>query len=109
MKIDTKPLAQYKKSAVEKAKKAVKKNAFAILATAANPANGMPVDTGNLMGSMHTDPVGDGQNWTIEDGTDYGVFQELGTSRGVPARHFLGRACEKQADKFFNDVKDALK
>ena len=106
MKIDTKPLAQYEKSAVEKAKKAVKKNALAIQANAAQDA---PVDTGALKNSISALPEGSGENWSIQDGVNYGIHQELGTSRGVPAIHFLGNACEKQADKFFDDVKDALK
>jgi hypothetical protein len=82
----------------------VKKHAFAVQADAAHNA---PVDTGALKNSLHADPLNP-RNWTVSDGVEYGVFQELGTSRGVRAKHFLGNACEKEADKFFDDVREAL-
>lgn len=103
MKVSTREFDTYTKEAQEKAKKAVKKSAFAIQADAAQNA---PVDTGALKNSISALPK-DEKTWTVEDGMDYGVYQELGTSK-VSARHFLGNAAEKQADKFFDDVKEAL-
>jgi hypothetical protein len=68
-----------------------------------------PVDTGNLKNTL-ADGVEfiDQNNATISDDTDYGVFQELGTSRGVTAKHFLGGAAEREAEPFFADVRKAL-
>lgn len=81
----------------------VKKHAFAIQADAAKNA---PVDTGALKNSLTAEEV-DANHWTISDGVEYGVFQELGTSK-VPAQHFLGGAAEREADKFFADVREEL-
>ena len=81
----------------------VKKYAFAIQADAAGNA---PVDTGALKNSMTAEPIS-GPNWIVSDSVEYGVFQELGTSRN-PALHFLGGAAEKFADPFFDEVKKAL-
>lgn len=95
----------YVKSFVnEKLPPIVKKHAMNIQANAAANA---PVDTGALKNSIKAEPIDD-RNWTVQDGVEYGVFQELGTSR-VRAKHFLGNACEKEADPFFNDIKEALK
>ncbi len=82
----------------------VKKHALNIQANAAKDA---PVDTGALKNSIKAEPIDD-RNWTVHDGVEYGLFQELGTSRGVKAKHFLGGACEREADSFFKDVKEAL-
>lgn len=82
----------------------VEKYAFAIQADAAENA---PVDTGALRNSIHAEQTGKA-HWEVSDGVYYGVFQELGTSRGVPALHFLGGACEKFAEKFFSEIKAAL-
>jgi HK97 gp10 family phage protein len=83
----------------------VKKHAFIISADAAKNA---PVDTGNLKNTLvegvkFIDPL----HATISDATDYGVFQELGTSHGA-AKHFLGNAAETDADKFFAEVRNTL-
>jgi HK97 gp10 family phage protein len=46
-----------------------------------------PVDTGRLRNSIHA--VKDGHlEYHIQDGTNYGVFQEFGTSK-MPAQPFL--------------------
>ena len=73
-------------------------------------ASNAPVDTGALKNSIqaHESEQTD-KNWIIQDGVSYGVHQELGTARGVPAKHFLGNACEKEADPFFKDIAEALK
>jgi len=85
----------------------VKKHAFKIQAdTVASPL--MPVDTGALKDSMGALEGKNSMNWIVQDGMEYGIYQELGTRGGVPARHFLGNTCEKDADDFFNDVKRAL-
>ena len=84
----------------------VKKHAFALQArTMASPA--LPVDTGALKNSIKARAVNK-LVWNVEDGVLYGVFQELGTSRGVPARHFLGGASEASAKPFFDDIGKAM-
>jgi hypothetical protein len=67
----------------------------------------MPVDTGalkNSISALQVNPL----LWRVEDGVLYGVFQELGTSRGVPARHFMGNSAEGVAKQFFDEVGEAL-
>lgn len=106
MKIDIEPAKLYADNRIEKCVEVVKKHAFNIQA---NSAKNAPVDTGALKNSIQAkESEKTDKNWIIEDGVSYGKFQELGTSR-VPAKHFLGNACEVEADKFFKDVKEALK
>lgn len=97
-------LEQYQKQTPDKMNAVVKKSAFVIQAESARDA---PVDTGNLRNSMSADEAKP-LHWEITDGTDYGVFQELGTSR-VTANHFLGGAAEREAEPFFDAVLEALK
>ena len=74
----------------------------------ANAAKDAPVDTGALRNSIISEDV-DEKTVQISDGVEYGVFQELGTSRGVSAKHFLGGATERQANPLFSDLKEVLK
>ena len=46
-----------------------------------------PVDTGALVNSIHTEKVEDGL-YRISDGVEYGIYQELGTSR-MAAQPFM--------------------
>ena len=103
-----KPLTDYPKQVQAKLPKVVAKNALTIEAKTKTSPN-MPIDTGNLRDSIRAEATKEVLTWEISDETDYGVHQELGTSRGIQAHHFLGGACEDQADKFFDEVKDALK
>jgi hypothetical protein len=96
---------QFKVTAPAKMQKVVKKNAFVIQAEAARDA---PVDTGTLKNSISAEEAKDPNKWEITDGVEYGVFQELGTSKGVTAKHFLGGAAERRADPFFDELKEAL-
>lgn len=91
----------------EKVYPVIASHALNIQANAANPANGIPIDTGYLASTIKAEKIDDG-HWTVHDGTDYGVYQELGTSRGISAKHFLGGAAEREAKPFFEDVKKAL-
>jgi HK97 gp10 family phage protein len=84
----------------------VRKYAFKIQAETARDA---PWKDGALRNSIEA--VKDGTKkltWIVQDGVYYGVFQELGTSRGVPAKHFMGRAFERNGDAFFKEVKEVL-
>lgn len=88
---------------LEKARLEIGKHAFAIQA---NTAANAPVDTGALKNSITAEKENENL-WTISDGVEYGVYQELGT-RHIPAKRFMTQACEQEADKFFEDVKRAL-
>lgn len=54
-------------------------------------AAGAPVDTGRLKNSI-THKVYDNYALVGSD-VEYAIYQELGTSRGVTAKHFLKNAC----------------
>lgn len=99
---------KYKKEVQGKLAKTVAKNALIIEAKTKTSPN-MPVDTGNLRDTIKAEATKDVMQWEVADATDYGVHQELGTSRGIVAHHFLGESCEAQANEFFNDVAEALK
>lgn len=103
-----KPLTDYPKQVQAKLPKVVEKNAFEMEA-ATKTSGDMPVDTGALRDSIQASQNDSPLHWKVDDAVMYGVFQELGTSRGVTAKHFLGGAAEGQADKFFDDVREALK
>ena len=84
----------------------VRKYAFKIQAETARDA---PVDTAALRNSIEAVKNGNKSlSWFVKDGVMYGVFQELGTSRGVTAKHFMGGAFERNADDFFEEVRQAL-
>ena len=88
----------------QKMRSIVKSNALQIQF---NSAASAPVDTGALKNSIEAEektPLA----WEIHDGVEYGVYQELGTSRGVTAQHFLGRAAEQQEPKFYKDIAKEL-
>lgn len=54
-----------------------------------------PVATGRLRDGIEADFQADEQQGisvTWHDGVPYGIYQEMGTSRGVPALHFFGRS-----------------
>lgn len=75
---------------------AVRKTAFDIERDAKALA---PVDTGNLRASISTDITGDGNTGTITaligPTADYGIYQELGTSRMAP-QPYLGPAFDRR-------------
>jgi hypothetical protein len=73
----------------------------------ANAANDAPVDTGALMNSIIAEAL-DENNWVITDGVEYGAAQELGSAPRAMKPHFLGRNTEREADPFFQDVRDEL-
>lgn len=59
------------------------------VADAAGQASGpaTPVDTGELKGTARTEQVGR-MRWRRYWPASYAAYQNFGTSRGVPARHF---------------------
>ena len=59
-----------------------------------------PVDTGNLINTIAAESkMIDDLTYRVQDGTEYGIFQELGTSR-MAAHPFLVPALEQWRDKF---------
>lgn len=108
VRVSDKPLVAYTEEVNAKLPGVVKKHALAIQGKAADAA---PVDTGALKNSLTAkkDEEGNELRWEIMDGVEYGVYQELGQPPRAKKPHFLGNACEVQADKFFDDVKEALK
>ena len=108
MKVLTKALKDYAPAKEAELLQVVKKHAFILQAnTAGSPK--MPVVTGALKNSIKARQSDSPKNWIVSDSMEYGVFQELGTSRGVPARHFMGGAAEKTAPGFFKDCEKVLK
>lgn len=83
----------------------VRKHALIIQAGA---MTGAPVKTGALKNSFKIKQIKIA-HWEIHDEVNYGVYQELGTSRGVTAKHFLGGAAERDEDGFFKDIAKELK
>lgn len=84
----------------------VKKYAFVIEGKAKQNA---PVLTGFLKNSLQAKQGKTPANWEIADGTEYGIYQELGTSRGIAPKFFLTQASESTADDFFNELVDIFK
>ena len=64
---------------------------------------GAPVDTGRLRNSLTHEMEGED---TVAIGTDveYGIYQELGTSRGVTAKLFLTNAGRMHIDEYINII-----
>ena len=76
------------------------------LAIASEAAQGAPVDTAALRNSLLSESgmTGD-MEFTIQDGVEYGVFQELGTSK-MAAQPFLVPAVERRRAAFLSAFKE---
>lgn len=75
---------------------------------AGEAAMNAPVDTSTLRNSILAESGMEGNNFIIQDGVEYGIYQELGTSR-IAARPFLTPAVEANREDYLNAVKDLLK
>ena len=73
----------------EKAEATVRAGALAVDGKAKTVA---PMDTGALKNSIHAYSVGR-LHWQVSDGVEYGIYQELGTSRHA-AQPFMLPAVE---------------
>ena len=99
-------VAQFAKAKPAEMDKILRKWSENIAAEAARDA---PKDIGTLQNSIGARKDEDKElSYIVEDGEYYGIFQELGTSKGVRAKHFLGGATERNANPFFDDIKKAL-
>jgi HK97 gp10 family phage protein len=68
----------------------------------AKAKTGAPVLTGFLRNSFTVEKASQFRR-VITDGTNYGIFQELGT-RFIRAKHFLTKAAESEAEAYFNNI-----
>lgn len=62
-----------------------------------------PVDTGELRGSIHVDTLQDFTAIVVAE-APYAVFQEEGTSRGVPAVNFMEEGMAAAEAKYGNKL-----
>ena len=72
-------------------------------------AKGAPVDTGALRNSITSESGMTGElEFTVSDGVEYGIFQELGTHK-MGAHPFMVPALEKWADRFIKAFAELFK
>jgi HK97 gp10 family phage protein len=94
--LDTKTLDRITAEANKEAAVIVKAGAFAVEGQAKTRA---PVDTGALKSSLEAEENGSPLRWWVHDGVEYGIFQELGTSK-MGAQPFLVPAVEAVRDNW---------
>lgn len=76
---------------------------------ASTAANFAPVDTGRLKNSISHAVVEDEKAVYIGTNVEYAVYQELGTSRGIPGKHFLQFGATAHADEYKSLLENILK
>jgi hypothetical protein len=76
---------------------------------ASTAANQAPVDTGRLKNSISHAVVEDEKAVYIGTNVEYAVYQELGTSRGIPGKHFLQFGATAHADEYKSLLENILK
>ena len=89
VRLDTAKLDRIIATFPREAEGVVKSGAYAVTGKAMSLA---PVDTGALKNSLHAAKAGD-LLWWSGDGVDYGIYQEMGTSR-MSAHPFMRPAVE---------------
>lgn len=106
VKIDDTILRKMTAEAKPKAANIVKQYGFMISSDAIKRA---PVDTGYLINTISSNSQMVGEiTFRVQDATEYGIFQELGTSK-MAARPFLRPALEKYRDKFIKAFSELFK
>lgn len=95
VKIDLTRLNELRAELKPRAQEILAESAFNIQGGAQSRA---PVDTGALRSSIMAEQVGE-LAWQIHDGVEYGIFQELGTSR-MAAQPFMVPAVEAERANF---------
>jgi HK97 gp10 family phage protein len=104
--LDTSVLDRITREIRPKGRKIVNKYGLAIMSSAAQMA---PVDTSALRNSILSESKMTGDlTFTVQDGVEYGVYQEFGTSR-MGAAPFLRPAIELWKHKFLSAFKDLFK
>jgi HK97 gp10 family phage protein len=99
VKLDTSVLDRMIAEHEREASQIVRAGAFAIEGHAKDKA---PVDTGALKNSIEAEERSGPLAWWVHDGVEYGIYQELGTSR-MAAQPFLTPAVEG-VRKRWNDM-----
>lgn len=104
--IDTSKLEKLTREMKPKASQIVRTYGSMITTSAIKRA---PVDTGNLINTISANSkLIDTFTFRIQDGTGYGIFQELGTSK-MSARPFLVPAVEEFRQKFLQAFEGLFK
>jgi HK97 gp10 family phage protein len=104
--LDTRTLEKITKELKPRATRIVKAYGNMMLASAVKRA---PVDTGALINSMTANSkMVEELTYRLQDGVEYGVFQELGTSK-MSARPFMRPAIEELRQKFLDAFKGLFK
>lgn len=104
--LDTKVLDAYRAGLGKKAARVVGNTARTVEAGAKQLA---PYDTGALKNSIRARSASDDDlTWTVSDGVEYGIFQELGTAR-IRARPFLTPALEGVRRLFIKNIQMLFK
>lgn len=104
VRIDVAKLSQLISELPGRAEAIVKGGAEAVQGRAAALA---PVDTGALKNSIHTEGRGGLVYW-VADGVEYGIYQELGTSR-MRAQPFMVPGAEWVRPQYTKMWKDLFK
>ena len=106
VKIDTRVLDKITAEIHPKASRTVAKYGLIITGEAAKNA---PLDTGALRSSITSESMMTGDmSFTVQDGVNYGIFQELGTSK-MAAQPFLLPAVEAWRQKFLDAFAELFK
>ena len=103
VKLDTEALDKFAANLGITTDEALKSTAFQVEAYAKSRA---PVLTGALKNSINTQQVRLGTYW-VQDGVEYGLYQELGTSKGLAAHPFMVPATENAVRDLIEAVKKA--
>ena len=104
--LDTKILDRITSEMRPKASQTVETYGIAIAGAGAQNA---PVDTGALRNTITSESHMEGDlTYIVQDGVEYGIFQELGTSR-MAAQPFLVPAIEAWAQRFQNAFAELFK
>ena len=106
VKLDTRVLDKITAEMQPKASRIVNKYGLAITGEAAENA---PLDIGALRSSITAESMMTGDlSFTVQDGVNYGIFQELGTSK-MAAQPFLLPAVEVWRQKFLDAFAELFK
>jgi HK97 gp10 family phage protein len=106
VKLDTRKLDELIRQARPQAGEVVEKYGWQIAGEAAKNA---PVDTGALRNSITSESHMEGDlTFIAQDGVEYGIFQELGTSK-MPAQPFLIPALEAWRNRFLDAFRELFR
>lgn len=100
--LDTSKLDQITADLKPKASNIVRRTAFAVQQKAQELA---PVETGALKNSIMAEEKDSPLAWWVHDGVEYGIYQELGTSR-FAAQPFMVPAVEAARAEFEEGFKE---